>query len=54
VRQRCDDGEVQLSASRSRALLEVFDDQQIFFDHVNLIKLGVAYLRKTKAKFRIS
>jgi hypothetical protein len=47
------DGEVQLSASRSRALLEVFDDQQIFFDHVNLIKLGVAYLRKTKAKFSL-
>ena len=47
------DGEVQLAASRSRALLEVFDDQQIFFDHINLIKLGVTYLRKTKTKFSL-
>lgn len=46
-------GEVMLANCNNRALIEVFNDQQIFFDHINLIKLGVAYLRKTKAKFSL-
>lgn len=46
-------GEVMLANCNNLAILEVFNDQQIFFDHINLLKLGVSYLRKTKAKFSL-
>lgn len=46
--------EVMLAASNDRCLLEVFNDQQVFFHHCSLIDYGVKYLRAKNIKFVIA
>lgn len=46
--------EILLARSDNRCLLEVFDDNQVFFNHINLLNFGVRYLRSTGVKFIIS
>lgn len=43
--------EIMLANTQNRCLLDVFNDQQIFFHHCSLINYGVRYLRSTKTKF---
>lgn len=43
--------EVVLATSSNRCLLDVFNDQQIFFHHCSLINYGVRYLRSKNIKF---
>jgi hypothetical protein len=45
--------EIMLARSTDRCLLEVFDDHQVFFNHINLLNFGVQYLRGTGVKFVI-
>jgi hypothetical protein len=46
--------EILLSKTDSRALLEVYDKEQIYFDHLSLINYGVRYLRAAGIKFIIT
>lgn len=43
--------EIMLARSTDRCLLEVFDDHQVFFKHINLLNFGVRYLRSMGVKF---
>ncbi len=43
--------ELRLAVAKNKCLLEVFNDQQIFFHHCSLLNYGVNYLRAKKAKF---
>ena len=43
--------ETQLAKSHDRYLLEVFNDQQIFFQHINMLNAGVQYLRSQNVNF---
>ena len=45
--------EIMLAHSNDRHLLEVYDDNQIFFNHINLLNFGVQYLRRMGVKFVI-
>lgn len=45
--------EIMLARSTDRCLLEVFDDDQVFFNHINLLNFGVRYLRSIGVKFII-
>jgi len=45
--------EIMLAQSTDRCLVEIFDDSQVFFDHINLLNLGVRYLRSVGVKFII-
>jgi hypothetical protein len=45
--------EIMLARSNNRCLLEVFDDNQVFFNHINLLNFGVRYLRNIGVKFII-
>jgi hypothetical protein len=45
--------EIMLARSTDRCLLEVFDDSQVFFNHINLLNFGVRYLRSIGVKFVI-
>lgn len=45
--------EIMLTRSTDRCLLEVFDDHQVFFNHINLLNFGVRYLRSMGVKFVI-
>lgn len=46
--------EVLLANTKNRHLLEVFDEQQVFFNQINLLNIGVSYLRKVGVKFVIT
>lgn len=43
--------EIRLAETDNRCLIDVFSDEQIFFNHINLIRAGVKYLRAKKVKF---
>ena len=43
--------EVRLSQAKNKCLLEVYTDQQVFFDHLSLLNYGVNYLRSKGVKF---
>lgn len=43
--------EIILAGSKDRCLLDVFDDQQMFFHHCSLLNYGVKYLRSKNARF---
>lgn len=43
--------EVVLSSTSNKDLITVFNDDQIFFDHLSLIQYGVAFLRALNVKF---
>jgi hypothetical protein len=45
--------EIMLARSTDRCLLEIFDDDQVFFNHINLLNFGVRYLRSIGVKFVI-
>jgi len=45
--------EIMLARSDNRCLLEVFDDNQVFFNQINLLNFGVRYLRSIGVKFAI-
>jgi hypothetical protein len=46
-----DTKEVGLSQTTNRCLLDVNDDNQVFFNHINLLTTGVRYLRKVNKNF---
>jgi hypothetical protein len=46
--------ETQLAKTKDRYLLEVFNDQQVFFQHINMLNVGVQYLRTKKVKFMLT
>lgn len=46
--------ELLLSNTPSRALLEVYNDDQLYFDHLSLINYGVQYLRALGINFIIT
>jgi hypothetical protein len=54
----CYDGdivkEVILPNTKNRHLLEVFDDNQQFFNQINFLNFGVQYLRRIGVKFAIT
>lgn len=45
--------EIILSYPHSKCLLEVFNDNQVFFNQINLLNFGVRYLRSIGVKFSI-
>jgi hypothetical protein len=57
-RTSCYDGkkvdEIMLARTKNRHLLEVFDEQQVFFNQINLLNVGVNYLRRVGVKFVIT
>lgn len=46
-----DTTEIMLAQSSNRCLVEVFDDNQVFFNHINLLNFGTRYLRSMGVKF---
>ena len=45
--------ETILARANDRCLTEIFNDSQVFFNHINLLNFGVQYLRKIGVKFVI-
>ena len=45
--------EIVLAHSSNRYLIEVFDDNQVFFNHISLLNFGTRYLRSMGVKFII-
>lgn len=43
--------EVQLARTQDRHLLEVYNDNQTFFNHINFLNTGVQYLRSQNVDF---
>ncbi len=43
--------ELLLSSTDNRAMLEVYSDEQVYFDHLSLINYGVQYLRALGVRF---
>lgn len=43
--------EVVLSQTTNRCLLDINDDNQVFFNHINLLTAGIKYLRKVNKNF---
>lgn len=48
-----DTTEIMLAQSSNRCLVEVFNDNQVFFNHINLLNFGTRYLRSIGVKFII-
>ena len=46
--------EILLSQTKNRCLLDVNDDNQVFFNHISLLIAGVIYLRKIGVKFLLT
>jgi hypothetical protein len=46
--------ELMLSATKNPHLLEVYTDEQIYFDHMSLVNYGVQYLRAKGVRFVIT
>jgi hypothetical protein len=46
--------EVRLARTKNRHFLEVFDENQLFFNQINLLNFGVNYLRRVGVKFVIT
>jgi hypothetical protein len=43
--------EVMLSNTSQQELIKVYSDDQVFFEHLNLVNIGVRYLQSKKIKF---
>ena len=43
--------EIMLSRTKDRHLLDVYNDEQVFFNHFNLLNFGTRYLRTIGVKF---
>jgi hypothetical protein len=52
--ESADGVETQLANTKDRYLLEVFNNQQIFFQHINILNVGVQYLRTKQIKFMLT
>lgn len=48
-----DTEEIVLARSNDRCLLDVFNDDQVFFNQINMLHFGVRYLRSLGCQFRI-